>query len=98
MSAKYWNKYSVEVDWIYKTLNDADIDARTIDIDILFFNDAIINHQGLKIPHPQMHNRRFVLTPLNEIAENKLHPVFKKKISRLLDICPDNLPVNKFNG
>ena len=71
---------------------------RTIDIDILFFNDAIINHQGLKIPHPQMHNRRFVLTPLNEIAENKLHPVFKKKISRLLDICPDNLPVNKFNG
>ena len=70
---------------------------RIIDIDILLFNDEVINIEGLKVPHPQMQNRRFVLQPLNEIAPDKLHPVLKKKISRLLADCPDILAVNKFN-
>lgn len=70
---------------------------RTIDIDILFFNDEVIDRPGLKIPHPQMQNRRFVLTPLNEIASTKIHPVFHKNISQLLAECPDLLAVNKFN-
>ena len=69
---------------------------RTIDIDILFFNGEIINHEGLKIPHPQMQNRRFVLVPLNEIAPGKIHPVFQKPVSQLLDECPDLLEVKKF--
>jgi 2-amino-4-hydroxy-6-hydroxymethyldihydropteridine diphosphokinase len=69
---------------------------RTIDIDILFFNDQIIDQEGLKIPHPQMQNRRFVLVPLNEIAADKVHPVFQKTISQLLAECPDLLTVNKF--
>lgn len=69
---------------------------RTIDIDILFFNDEVIDKQGLKIPHPQMQNRRFVLIPLNEIASQKIHPVFQKTISQLLAECPDPLTVNKF--
>lgn len=71
---------------------------RTIDIDILFFNDEVIDREGLKIPHPQLQNRRFVLTPLNEIASTKIHPVFNKTISRLLAECPDPLAVNKFNS
>lgn len=71
---------------------------RTIDIDILLFNNEMINQDGLKIPHPRMQDRRFVLVPLNEIAANAIHPVFKKKISRLLADCPDPLSVNKFNG
>jgi 2-amino-4-hydroxy-6-hydroxymethyldihydropteridine diphosphokinase len=71
--------------------------SRTIDIDILFFNNEVIDRKGLKIPHPQLQNRRFVLIPLNEIAANKIHPVFNKTISRLLAECPDPLAVNKFN-
>ncbi|HTM93959.1 MAG TPA: 2-amino-4-hydroxy-6-hydroxymethyldihydropteridine diphosphokinase [Flavisolibacter sp.] len=70
---------------------------RIIDIDILFFNDDIINQHDLKIPHPQMQNRRFVLVPLNEIAPNKVHPSLHKTIAQLLAECPDPLAVNKFN-
>jgi len=70
---------------------------RTIDIDILFYGDAIIDRKGLKIPHPQIQNRRFVLTPLKEIAPERLHPSLHKTISQLLAECPDPLAVNKFN-
>jgi 2-amino-4-hydroxy-6-hydroxymethyldihydropteridine diphosphokinase len=69
---------------------------RLIDIDILLFNNEIVDEDGLKIPHPQMQNRRFVLVPLQEIAPLKIHPVLKKTITRLLAACPDHLPVNKF--
>ena len=70
---------------------------RTIDIDILFYGDSVIDQKGLKIPHPQIQNRRFVLTPLNEIAPNKIHPSLHKTITQLLAECPDPLAVNKFN-
>ena len=70
---------------------------RTIDIDILLFNDEVINLHGLKVPHPQLQNRRFVLVPLNEIAPDKMHPLLKKTISQILAECPDPLAVNKFN-
>lgn len=70
---------------------------RIIDIDIIFFNEEEINADGLKIPHPQLQNRRFVLIPLNEIAPKNLHPVLKKSVNQLLEDCPDSLPVNKFN-
>jgi 2-amino-4-hydroxy-6-hydroxymethyldihydropteridine diphosphokinase len=70
---------------------------RVIDIDIQFFNDEIIDLDGLKIPHPRMAQRRFVLAPLQEIAPGKLHPVFHKTISQLLADCPDLLMVNKIS-
>ncbi|MEP9410936.1 MAG: 2-amino-4-hydroxy-6-hydroxymethyldihydropteridine diphosphokinase [Candidatus Brocadia sp.] len=56
---------------------------RTIDIDILLYGDEIVNDDQLKIPHPLMHVRLFVLEPLVEIAPNVVHPVFKKTIFRL---------------
>ncbi len=69
---------------------------RIIDIDILFFNKEIINHQHLTIPHPQIQNRRFVLVLLNELSPNLLHPVLKSTIHQLLIHCVDKLNVKKF--
>ncbi len=66
---------------------------RIIDIDILFFNSEIFNLRLLKIPHPEMQNRKFVLIPLAEIAATLVHPVLNKSVSQLLDECPDNLKV-----
>lgn len=68
---------------------------RTIDIDILLFNEEVIDLPGLKIPHPQMQYRRFVLEPLNELAAEKIHPVLRKTIHQLLQDCADTLKVNK---
>ena len=67
---------------------------RIIDIDILLFNDEIHNYPSLKIPHPEMQNRRFVLVPLAEIAPQIIHPLSKKSIVELLTICPDKLEVS----
>ena len=61
--------------------------SRIIDIDILLFDDLIINENGLKIPHPLIHERRFVLVPLCEIAPDIIHPVQKITISSLLTDC-----------
>ncbi len=70
---------------------------RTIDIDILFFNNEIIDQEGLKIPHPEIQNRRFVIVPLSEIAADQLHPVFNKTVDQILAACTDPLAVNKFS-
>ncbi len=67
---------------------------RIIDIDILFYSTEIINTPSLKIPHPLLHQRRFTLVPLNEIAGSFIHPVLKKSIPQLLEECADTLPVN----
>ncbi|MCD4683014.1 MAG: 2-amino-4-hydroxy-6-hydroxymethyldihydropteridine diphosphokinase [Bacteroidales bacterium] len=63
---------------------------RPIDIDILFFDDLIINSIDLNIPHPHLHLRKFALIPLNEIAGNFIHPVFHKDIRELTRICKDD--------
>ncbi|HEX8676549.1 MAG TPA: 2-amino-4-hydroxy-6-hydroxymethyldihydropteridine diphosphokinase [Segetibacter sp.] len=70
---------------------------RVIDIDILFYNNEIISTPVLTVPHPQIANRRFVLTPLNEIAPGFVHPGLQKTIAELLEICPDNLEVRKYS-
>lgn len=64
---------------------------RTIDLDIIFFNDQIIQTENVTIPHPQMQKRNFVLTPLKEIAPNFIHPILKKSITQLLTDCEDPL-------
>ena len=69
---------------------------RIIDIDILFFNEDIINQKNLVVPHPQIQNRRFVLVPLNELSPDYIHPLFNKTIHQLLKECHDELNVRKF--
>jgi 2-amino-4-hydroxy-6-hydroxymethyldihydropteridine diphosphokinase len=68
---------------------------RTIDIDILLYNDLSMNTAELVIPHPQLPLRRFALMPLAEIAASRLHPILKKSIDELLLECPDKLSVKK---
>ena len=69
---------------------------RSIDIDILFYDDVSVNKEGLHIPHPRLHQRRFVLEPMAAIAPNLLHPVLGKTISELLEECEDKLEAKPF--
>jgi 2-amino-4-hydroxy-6-hydroxymethyldihydropteridine diphosphokinase len=71
---------------------------RSIDIDILFFNKEIINEDDLIVPHPLLQQRKFVLTPLNELSPNLKHPVLQKTIHHLLRICKDKLAVTKITA
>lgn len=67
--------------------------SRTIDIDILLYDDMIITKKDLIVPHPLLHKRRFTLEPLAELDGGLSHPVFKKSIAILLAGCEDNLIV-----
>jgi 2-amino-4-hydroxy-6-hydroxymethyldihydropteridine diphosphokinase len=69
--------------------------ARVIDIDILYYDDLVLNTPRLQIPHPHLQDRRFTLLPLVEIAPDWLHPVFQKTNRTLLAECPDTLEARK---
>lgn len=73
-------------------------EARVIDVDILLFNNDVVEEKNLRIPHPHLAERRFALTPLNEIACQMTHPVFKVSIHELLERCPDQLFVQAITG
>jgi 2-amino-4-hydroxy-6-hydroxymethyldihydropteridine diphosphokinase len=68
---------------------------RIIDIDILLFGNSIIDTKELVVPHPAMHQRRFVLEPLVEIAPEVRHPVFKRTVRELRDALPPGQPVRR---
>lgn len=71
---------------------------RTIDLDIVFYGDRIIDDSELCIPHPEAHLRRFVLEPLREIAPGLMHPVLHLTVSDLLDRLKDSKSVVRLNG
>jgi len=68
-------------------------EPRIIDLDILFYGNNILNGKELQIPHSELHKRRFVLVPLEEIAPKLVHPVLNKSIRELLGELKDNSEV-----
>lgn len=68
---------------------------RTMDIDILLYNQDVISEKNLTVPHPRMHERNFTLIPLSEIAPDMVHPILNKTIKELLNIVEDQSDVNK---
>jgi len=72
--------------------------SRIIDLDILFFDMEIIEKRNLKVPHPELPNRRFVLIPLSELAPQLIHPALHVSVSSLLATTKDAKKVQLFRG
>jgi 2-amino-4-hydroxy-6-hydroxymethyldihydropteridine diphosphokinase len=72
--------------------------SRTIDIDILFYDDWVYETPDLIIPHPLLQERRFTMLPLDEVSPDFVHPGYKKTIREILNECPDQSPVNRLDS
>lgn len=69
--------------------------SRVIDLDILFYENLVIDLDCLIVPHPRLHLRLFTLLPLVEIAPNFIHPILNASVKELLQACPDQSAVEK---
>ncbi len=70
---------------------------RSIDLDLLLYGDATSDTDSLKLPHPQLHRRRFVLVPLAELAPGLVHPTLNKTVGELLASLSDEADINLWN-
>ncbi len=66
---------------------------RTIDLDVLFFNEEVIQKEKITVPHPRIAFRKFVLVPLCEIASEFVHPITGKTLGQMLEDCNDELEI-----
>ena len=80
-----------------RTNKSEQYEARTIDIDILIYNDVHLETPNLNIPHPRIGERRFVLVPVDEIAPEKRHPIRGMTVREMLLRCPDTLRVDRID-
>lgn len=71
--------------------------SRPMDLDILYYDNLIINDEDLILPHPRLQLRRFTLLPLCDVASDFIHPVFNKTNAELLEECGDTSEVRKYN-
>ena len=72
-------------------------ESRTIDLDVIFYADEVISTKTLTTPHPEMHKRKFVLLPLNDIAPQMVHPKKQKEVAELLEQCKDESTLESIN-
>ena len=79
-------------------IRDKKLGPRIIDIDILLYGQAVMEEKGLVIPHSELHKRRFVLVPLNEMAPCAIHPAFGISVKGLLDRLQDKNKVEWLSG
>jgi len=71
--------------------------SRTMDVDIIYFGNRVINSKRLTVPHPRLHLRRFTLLPLAETVPELIHPLLNKNQKKLLHECPDKSGVKLVN-
>jgi 2-amino-4-hydroxy-6-hydroxymethyldihydropteridine diphosphokinase len=88
-------QFALQIESTMGRLRMRDKGARKIDIDLVLFGDRVVDKPGLKIPHPAMHRRRFVLEALAEIAPEARHPVLGKTARELLAALPDGQTVRR---
>lgn len=69
--------------------------SRELDIDLLYIGGEIVREKDLQVPHPRLHERRFTLLPLTEVAPNFIHPIFEQTQTELLQACPDHSRVER---
>lgn len=72
-------------------------ESRTIDLDVIFYDDDVIDSKLITTPHPQMHKRKFVLQPLHDIAPKVIHPKLEKTVAQLLEACQDVSEIEPIN-
>ncbi len=77
-------EYLLSIENIFKRVRNLKNESRMIDLDLLCYNELILNTKQLKLPHPRMHLRRFVMQPVCDINEEWLHPLYKKKAKNLI--------------
>jgi len=88
---------AIEVELGRKSKTSKGYESREIDLDILFFEDEIIEEKTLILPHPQLQNRKFVLQPLLDVAKDLSHPILNKTIETLLVECNDSSVIEHVN-
>lgn len=85
LSPKYLMEFLLDVEKKLDRERKIKWGPRTIDLDIIFYDELITENDFITLPHPRAHLREFVLEPINEIAPNKIHPLYRKRVFELLD-------------
>jgi 2-amino-4-hydroxy-6-hydroxymethyldihydropteridine diphosphokinase len=86
----------LRIEWLLGRTRDVKDGPRTIDLDLLLYADAVYHTEFLTLPHPRMHERRFVLEPLAEIAPRLVHPTLKRTARELLENLEDPSAVRRW--
>ena len=86
----------LRIEYALGRTREVPLGPRTIDLDLLIFEDHLSDTEFLTLPHPRLHMRRFVLVPLNELVPNLVHPVLGKPVSTLLNDLSDDSAVRRW--